>query len=386
MRMQYTDAINYYGSDKPDLRFDMKINDISEIFKNTEFTVFKTVLEENGIINAIVVKNAADKYSRKDLDKLTDYVKTNDMNNELSLKVDVTELELYALKADVNNVLNNKVNKETGKSLVSDGEIAKIHEHNNKDVLDRITQDKINAWELAEENVQSDWTNNDIGSDAYILNKPDLSIYAEKDNATFTSSISLGRKAGTLINVNSFAVGNDVTAKGENSHAEGSNTVAGGTNSHAEGSLTITADNATASHAEGLGTQATAIGQHVEGRYNEANINYAHIVGNGTSDTDRSNAHVLDWDGNAWYKGVVRIDGIPTNDNDLVTKKYVDDLVSSLMTTMNSLSVGSLNLPVGISGVSVGSPNVWYGTHEEYEALVEKDENITYIIKGNGNK
>jgi exopolysaccharide biosynthesis protein len=74
------------------------------------------------------------------------------MNNELSLKVDVTELELYALKTDVNNALNNKVNKENGKSLVSDSEIAKIHEHNNKDVLDRITQDKINAWELAEEN------------------------------------------------------------------------------------------------------------------------------------------------------------------------------------------------------------------------------------------
>lgn len=76
MRMKYDDAIAKYGSDKPDLRFGMEINDITECFKNTEFTVFKNVIESNGVINAIVVKNVADRYSRKDLDKLTDYVKT----------------------------------------------------------------------------------------------------------------------------------------------------------------------------------------------------------------------------------------------------------------------------------------------------------------------
>lgn len=76
MRMKYDDAIATYGSDKPDLRFGMEIQDITECFKNTEFTVFKQVIESNGVINAIVAKNVADKYSRKDLDKLTDYVKT----------------------------------------------------------------------------------------------------------------------------------------------------------------------------------------------------------------------------------------------------------------------------------------------------------------------
>jgi aspartyl-tRNA synthetase len=65
-----------YGSDKPDLRFGMEIQNITDVFKDTEFTVFKNVISEGGIINAIVVKNVADKYSRKDLDKLTDYVKT----------------------------------------------------------------------------------------------------------------------------------------------------------------------------------------------------------------------------------------------------------------------------------------------------------------------
>ena len=76
MRMKYDDAMDKYGSDKPDLRFGMEIQNITDVFKNTEFTVFKNVIAEGGIINAIVVKDAADKYSRKDLDKLTDYVKT----------------------------------------------------------------------------------------------------------------------------------------------------------------------------------------------------------------------------------------------------------------------------------------------------------------------
>ena len=75
-RMKYDDAMAKYGSDKPDLRFDMEIEDITKIFVNTEFSLFKNVIDSNGIINAIVVKNCADKYSRKELDKLTDYVKT----------------------------------------------------------------------------------------------------------------------------------------------------------------------------------------------------------------------------------------------------------------------------------------------------------------------
>ena len=76
MKMRYDDVINRYGSDKPDLRFEMEIQDISDIFKNTDISFFKENLDNNGIINAIVVKNVADKYSRKEIDKLTDYVKT----------------------------------------------------------------------------------------------------------------------------------------------------------------------------------------------------------------------------------------------------------------------------------------------------------------------
>ena len=76
LRMKYDDAINMYGSDKPDLRFDLRIEDITSIFENTECELFKRVLDDNGIINAVVARNLASKYSRKEIDKLTDYVKT----------------------------------------------------------------------------------------------------------------------------------------------------------------------------------------------------------------------------------------------------------------------------------------------------------------------
>ena len=116
MRMKYNDAIDIYGSDKPDLRFDMKINDITSVFNNTEFKIFKDVIESNGIINAIVVKNASDKYSRKDLDKLTDFVKTYKASGLAYLKFSeevtgsiakvVTDSEITLLKEKL-NIENN---------------------------------------------------------------------------------------------------------------------------------------------------------------------------------------------------------------------------------------------------------------------------------------
>lgn len=74
-RLTYDECMDKYGSDKPDTRFGMLINDISNIFDNTNFEIFKNILKDNGIINAIVVKNASDKFSRKDIDKLTEFVK-----------------------------------------------------------------------------------------------------------------------------------------------------------------------------------------------------------------------------------------------------------------------------------------------------------------------
>ena len=112
MRMKYDDAINFYGSDKPDLRFDMKINDVTSVFSKCDFELFKREIEDKGIINAIVVKNAADKYSRKDIDKLTDFVKTYKANGLFFLKYNNSEFA-----GSIAKILTDEVKKELIKSL-----------------------------------------------------------------------------------------------------------------------------------------------------------------------------------------------------------------------------------------------------------------------------
>ena len=74
-RLTYNECMDTYGSDKPDLRFDLKLNNITNIFNNTDFQIFKDIILNQGVIKAIVVKDASDKFSRKDLDKLTEFTK-----------------------------------------------------------------------------------------------------------------------------------------------------------------------------------------------------------------------------------------------------------------------------------------------------------------------
>ncbi len=74
-RMRYDDAMNDYGSDKPDTRFDMKIKDISDIVENCGFGVFADTVKNGGTVRAITAKNAVDVYTRKEIDKLTEEAK-----------------------------------------------------------------------------------------------------------------------------------------------------------------------------------------------------------------------------------------------------------------------------------------------------------------------
>ncbi len=74
--LTYAEAMNKYGSDKPDRRFGMYLNDISELVKDSEFGVFSGAIASGGAVKCIVVKNAADKFSRKQIGKLEDVVKT----------------------------------------------------------------------------------------------------------------------------------------------------------------------------------------------------------------------------------------------------------------------------------------------------------------------
>ena len=74
-RLKYNDAMNRYGSDKPDTRFGMEITDISELVKNCGFSVFTSAIENGGSVRGIVAKNAAATLTRKEIDKLTEYVR-----------------------------------------------------------------------------------------------------------------------------------------------------------------------------------------------------------------------------------------------------------------------------------------------------------------------
>lgn len=119
-------------------------------------------------------------------------------------------------------------------------------------------------------------------------------------------------------------------ARGIGAHAEGYLTLAQGEYSHAEGYYSEAYGDY--SHVEGEDTIAKGYAQHVQGSYNieDPDSVYLHIVGNGEDTESRSNAHTLDWDGNAWYAGKVSAGtpdspADPTEDNDLATKKYVDD-------------------------------------------------------------
>ena len=64
-----------FGSDKPDLRFGMELCQLNDVFEATAFTIFQNVIEQGGEVNAIVVSDAADRFSRKQLDKLQEYVR-----------------------------------------------------------------------------------------------------------------------------------------------------------------------------------------------------------------------------------------------------------------------------------------------------------------------
>lgn len=111
MRMPYKEAIASYGSDKPDLRFGMKIEDITELFKNTELAFLKSVIDEGGIINCIVCKDCASNYSRKDIDKLTDYVKTYKATGLAFLKIadEITGSIAKGLSEEEINSLKDKL-------------------------------------------------------------------------------------------------------------------------------------------------------------------------------------------------------------------------------------------------------------------------------------
>ncbi|MCT7691484.1 MAG: aspartate--tRNA ligase [Lactobacillus iners] len=74
-RITWDEAMNKYGSDKPDIRYDMHLHDLSEIFKDSEFKVFADTLSNGGVIKGIAVKDGAEAYSRKKIEEKQEYIK-----------------------------------------------------------------------------------------------------------------------------------------------------------------------------------------------------------------------------------------------------------------------------------------------------------------------
>ena len=141
------------------------------------------------------------------------------------------------------------------------------------------------------------------------LHEHNKTSYMSNVDPIASGSFSLNRKEGSNIGANSVSLGNNTIASGMYSYAEGAN---------------ATTSAGYASHAEGSGTIAKGMNQHVQGKYNieDTNDKYAHIIGNGSNDGNRSNAHTVDWDGNAWYAGDISVNG----DIILTSGQYGDTL------------------------------------------------------------
>ncbi|GMB98542.1 MAG: aspartate--tRNA ligase [Enterococcus hirae] len=118
-RMTYDEAMNRYGSDKPDTRFEMELIDLSEIVKDVDFKVFQIALEKGGVVKVLNAKNASSNYSRKDLDNLGQYASQFGAKGLAWLKVeedglkgpiakfmgDATEAIVQATNAEVGDIL-----------------------------------------------------------------------------------------------------------------------------------------------------------------------------------------------------------------------------------------------------------------------------------------
>lgn len=97
LRLSYEEAMNRYGSDKPDNRFGYELQDISEIFKNSEFKVFKDCIDNGGVIKTIVIDNFSS-ITRKEIDKYTELAKKNGAKGLVVLKPQDNELTGSARK------------------------------------------------------------------------------------------------------------------------------------------------------------------------------------------------------------------------------------------------------------------------------------------------
>ncbi|QDP40707.1 aspartate--tRNA ligase [Radiobacillus deserti] len=120
-RMTYQEAMERFGSDKPDTRFGLELINVSDTVKASGFKVFDSAVESGGKVSALNVKGAANQYSRKDIDQLTEFVKIYGAKGLAWLKVEGEELKgpiVKFLSEDVTKELTQKLGAEDGDLLV----------------------------------------------------------------------------------------------------------------------------------------------------------------------------------------------------------------------------------------------------------------------------
>lgn len=283
---------------------------------------------------------------------LSEYEKTVDVDAKLESKSPLEHEHTIDDLIDV--VIPSRVSQLTNDSgFISSvpSEYVTETELNNKGYLCEVPSEYITETELNSRqyltSVPSEYiTESELNGKKYISEQQATKMFIQTDNPVFTTSVSMGRTGSTgtysvalgdgvtATGLSSFAEGRTTTAKGNYSHAEGSGTVAEGQYSHAEGYLTYALG--TCSHAEGRSTSANSSNQHVEGKYNieDSYGKYAHILGNGKSATAKSNAHTIDWDGNAWFSGDVTIGA---DKKTLATQEYVGEQIAILLKRIEEL-------------------------------------------------
>ena len=133
-RMSYQDAMERFGSDKPDLRFGFELKDISELVKGTEFQVFSNALSSGGSVRGICIDNASDKFSRKDIDKLTENAKHYGAKGLVWIRIEADEI-----KSSVNKFFSQEELAEIAKAFdAKANDLILIAADKNKVVFDTL--------------------------------------------------------------------------------------------------------------------------------------------------------------------------------------------------------------------------------------------------------
>lgn len=240
--------------------------------------------------------------------------KSTEGSTEASLPVDVEILETICENIEFTKA-NNTYTFPTPITIDSDGLYYISYSHYKNDAYDAGDSGYLfSKPETINDVLSVRWLTNDINNsitmtstkivDTWVVAKAIVSIY--KVNVIVNDQL---KKAALLRGIYSHV------AYGKGAHAEGTSNTANGENAHAEGCRNIASGSY--SHVEGYDNEASGHATHVQGKFNVVQSvtgpnylgKYCHIVGNGTSDTARSNAHTLDWNGNAWFAGDVYTGG-----------------------------------------------------------------------------